>query len=363
MIGHNETGNETYVANLIKGLSQIDFINSYTIIVDKLYHKNKLKLNSNFEISRIWPANSFFRIPFSMPIKSLQNKLDLLHVTYVAPPLSPCPFVVSVHDISFKLFPETFLPRDRIMLSILVPFTMRRAKKIITLSNASKKDIIDQFGISENKIEVIYLAASEIFQTDFSIKTDDKICSFTDKPYILAVGNIQPRKNLRRLLEAYVKFSKAEDFDLDLLLVGPQKWASKELESFIDKANLSNRIHLTGYVPENDLLKLYRYAKVFVYPSLYEGFGLPVIEAMSCNTPVVASNIPVMKEIADGAAVLIDPYNSDDIASGIRKIISNPAFADDLRKRGLKRASNFSWLETAKQTLSVYESCLLKGGV
>lgn len=363
MVGHGETGNETYIVGLVAGLGQVDQSNEYRIVLEDRSVAASLSLRSNFIPVTIRPRNAFVRVPVSMPWQAARERLDLLHVTYVAPPLLRCPVVVTVHDVSYKMFPEAFSPRDRAMLSLMVPISMRKARRVITVSESSKRDIIKFYGVSEEKLRVTHAAPGPLFGPGAG---DGQSHAVVDRyaqgrRYILAVGNLQPRKNLKRLIEAYALLVGTGAIEHDLLLVGKPQWRATDLLETVRRLGVESRVRFTGYVPDDVLPALYRGADLFVYASLYEGFGLPILEAMACGTPVVTSNTSSMPEVAADAAQLVDPYSVEQIAGAIVSVVSDQELARSLRQRGLARAAQFSWVKTARETLDVYQEALEDG--
>lgn len=360
MVGHGETGNETYVVGLIAGLGQVDSRNEYRVVVEDLTAAAGMCLKPNFVPVVIRPRSAFVRVPISMPWLAGRERIDLLHVTYVAPPLIRCPVVVTVHDVSYRLFPEAFSPRDRAMLSIMVPVSMRNARQVITVSESSKRDILRFYRLPEDKIRVTYEAAGPQFTlARGNPRHESAVSEYShDRRYILAVGNLQPRKNLKRLIEAYHRLVLAGAIECDLLLVGKPQWKAADLYQTIRMLGLEERVRFTGFVPDELLPALYRNADVFVYASLYEGFGLPILEAMACGTPVITSNVSAMPEVAGDAALLVDPRSVDQLAQAILAVVSRPDVAQSLRQRGLARAAQFTWSKTAEETLQVYQKAL-----
>lgn len=361
MVGTRGTGNETYVVNLSKALASIDTTNEY-----RLYTYNpallpgELLRPSNFSALRVRPALSAIRIPLSMPFLSWKDGHDLLHVNYIAPPMCPCHTVVTIHDISYEFFPEFFSPRDRTLLSTFVPVSAKRASKIITVSNNTKQDIIERYGVDEDSIVVTHEAADPAFAQI----TDERLLRRVRDEYgisddfLLAVGNLQPRKNLPRLVEAFADLIQSGAIRHQLVIAGQAFWRESEIIDLVEDKHLQDHVVFTGYVPREDLVLLYNAATLFLYPSLYEGFGLPPLEAMACGTPVITSNCSSLPEVVGDAALLIDPRDTEQLAQAVAKALSSDELRRELSLRGLERAKSFSWERTARETLSVYEEVL-----
>ncbi len=357
MVGEQETGNETYLVNLIRGLAEVDTATSYLLYSP---HPAALRacgpLPANFAIRRVWPSPAPLRIPVGLPARTVRDQADVLHVTYIAPPVIPAAVVATVHDISFALFPEAFSPRDRWILSTLVPRTLRRAEAVITVSEHSRREIVRQYSTPEDKITVVYQPVSPAFRPIEPSAVDAVSARFGfARAYILAVGNLQPRKNLSRLLHAYAMLRQQGAYTGQLVLVGKSKWQGSHLVDLVRRLGLQREVVFTGYVAEDELAALYNGADVFVYPSLYEGFGLPPLEAMACGCPVVASDSSSLPEVIGDAGMTVDPLSTSALAAAIERLLCDDALRQALVGRGLARAEQFSAASFAAATQAVYE--------
>lgn len=358
MVGERETGNETYILNLIRGLMRVDATSQYLLYSPHTESLSVLDpLPPNFSAVRVNPASSAIRIPFGLPARVQADHVDVLHVTYVAPPIVASRVVATVHDISYELFPETFSTRDKAILKTLVPGTLRRADAVITVSESSKRDIVSHYGTSPEKIMVVYQSIAPHFRV---LPKDDalrhRLGEFGIRgPYILAVGNLQPRKNLYRLILAYARLLRNGAYRGNLVLVGKSKWQESSLFQLAHELGLEDHINFTGYVTDEDLVALYNGADVFVYPSLYEGFGLPPLEAMACGCPVVASDSSSLPEVVGDAGILAPPQSDDAIAWAISRLIFEPGLRTTLMTRGVERVQRFSMLAAAQQTMRLYQ--------
>jgi len=267
--------------------------------------------------------------------------------------------VVSIHDLSFEHLPETFKLRSRTQLRLTVRRSARKASQVIALSEHGKSDIVSTYGLNADKVHVIPLAAPARFGPVSDEKELRRVRQTygIEDDYILSVGSIQPRKNLRRLIAAYSSLRQARpEVKLpQLVVVGKFAWLYEETLRAIKEQGLGKSIILTGYVPERDLPALYSGAVCFVYPSYFEGFGLPPLEAMKCGTAVIVGNRTSLPEVVGDAGLLVDPFDVDGIAAAIEKLITDSDFRSTLRVKGLERARLFDWRETARQTLAVYE--------
>jgi glycosyltransferase involved in cell wall biosynthesis len=272
-----------------------------------------------------------------MALEALRPRLA--HFQYVIPPLYRGPAVVMIHDLSFDRLPELMAYRDRLSFGGLVPRSVRRAERVLTVSEWSRADIIDRYGVDAERVVVTGDGLDPAFgQTG---RRPDR------PPYLLFVGALQPRKDPVVALEALARLPN----DLQLVMVGPAKRGEGEVRSALHRLRLTSRVQLTGYIPQNELAELYRGAACMIFPSRYEGFGLPVLEAMASGTPVVTTTAGAIPEVAGEAAVLVPPGDAEALADGIRKALAN---RDQLVVAGLERAQEFQWAEVARRTLAVY---------
>lgn len=298
-------------------------------------------------------ASNLKRIFRTIPKLCHTLDADLVHVTYNASPFIKCPLVVSVHDVIFRLYPQYFSPRVRLLLSTLLPLTMMRAKSIVTISQTSKADIERFYPFTRGKIYVTPVAAGPIVNVQPNFEACEKYALGRD--FILSVGTLQPRKNITRLIQAYVDARIRGTISARLLVVGRAAWQYSDVYGIAMQSGYRQDIIFTGYLPDDVLAALYRRCQVFVYPSLYEGFGLPVLEAMACGAPVITSNCSSLPEVAGNAAILVDPYSIDGIRTAIERISNSEELRQSLRQQGENRAKSFSWDRTAAMTLEVYE--------
>lgn len=357
-VGTKLGGNESYATNLIEALAEIDHHNQYTIYVTKQEAVDRFRNRwPNFSVRSTLPHTPFIRIPLTLSAELRRNPVDVLHVQFTSPPFSPCPVVVSIHDLSFEHLPQTFKWRSRKQLRITVRRSAREAAHVIALSEFVRRDLIQTYQLSPEKVSAIPLAAPAHFSPVRSAEELQRVrqtYGITGE-YILTVGAIQPRKNLGRLVAAYARLRKFRPDIPKLVLAGKCAWLYDETLSTIKELGLRDSVILTGYVPEADLPALYSGAICFVYPSYFEGFGLPPLEAMKCGAPVIVGNQTSLPEVVGDAAVLVDPFDIEALAAGLDKVISDSDLRAELRVKGLARAERFNWQETARQTLAVYE--------
>jgi len=362
-VGTGLGGNESYATNLIEALAEIDGVNRYTLYVTRQEAVERFDNRwPNFSVRSTFPHTPFIRIPLTLSAELRRNPVDVLHVQFTSPPFSPCPVVVSIHDLSFEHLPQTFKWRSRKQLRITVRRSAREASQVIALSEYARQDIIDNYHLSPEKVTAIPLAAPSRFGP---VRNEGELQRVRqtygiESDYILSVGSIQPRKNLSRLVAAYscLRRAKPEGKLPKLVLVGKCAWLYDETLHAIKELGLSDSVILTGYVPEADLPALYSGAVCFVYPSYFEGFGLPPLEAMKCGTPVIVGDRTSLPEVVGDAGLLVDPFDVDALAIAIEKLINDLDLRTQLSVKGLARAKLFDWRETARQTLAVYQKAV-----
>ena len=359
-VGTGLGGNESYATNLIEALAEIDPNNSYTLYVTRREAVERFSNRwRNFSVRATLPHTPLIRIPLTLSAELRRNPVDVLHVQFTSPPFSPCPVVVSIHDLSFEHLPQTFKWRSRKQLRITVRRSAREAAHVIALSEHARQDIVETYGLAPEKVTAIPLAAADHFRP---ISDDEELQRVRQTygivgEYILSVGAIQPRKNLSRLIDAYSRLRRAtpEGNLPKLVLAGKCAWLYEETLRTIRELQVSDSVILTGYVPDSDLPGLYSGALCFVYPSYFEGFGLPPLEAMKCGAPVIVGNQTSLPEVVGDAGLLVDPFDADAIASAIDRVIRDSNLRAELGRKGLARAQLFDWRETARQTLRVYQ--------
>lgn len=350
-----------YTNNLIQQLNEIDKFNKYYLIhgVSKntqIYKTNEEILIKKYSLSK--GSRSIWRY-FSAPLKlKNMNQLDIVHDTYEIGTLSfktPFKKIITVHDLSPFLFPEMFSSLTVLLHKLLFSKTLQSVDKIITVSECSKRDLVTYFSIPEDKIKVIFNGVDPKFKPLNKEDVNEFLKKYNlNFPFILFVGTLEPRKNLSTLFKAYYQLKK-KNINHKLVIAGKKGWKYQEIFETVNKLNLKNDIIFTDYIPENDLPALYNAADVFVYPSIYEGFGLPPLEAMACGTPVVTSNISSLPEVVGNAGITVDPKDIDMLATSLYEVLTNDSLMKEMTKKGLERAKLFSWRSCAVETLKVYQ--------
>ncbi len=275
---------------------------------------------------------------------------------YLAPLRLKLPYVVTVYDMSVWLTPWCHPPKTLAVHRALTPIVARRARMVITISESARQDIIEGLGLPPEKVKVVYGGVSPDFHP-VAAETARLVAESygLNEPYILTVGTLEPRKNHRRLLAAFKEIVQQERLPHHLVLVGGAGWQAAEFVEQVRESGLGKRVHLLGYVPRADLPALYSAANLFAFPSLQEGFGLPLLEAMACNTPSVISTAPALLEVAGGAALAAEATSVSELAAALYTMLTRPDEAERRRKLGLERARHFSWETSAARTIEVYE--------
>ena len=291
---------------------------------------------------------------FYLPFYIKQNSFDLFHSpNYVLPLFLKSPSVITVHDLITFNFPRLCQRESVLYFRLFLPRSIKKADKIITVSEKTKNDIINRFKVPEDKISIIHLGLSTVFRRTRNTNLLLKY-GITNK-YILFVGNIEPKKNLVRLLKAYYEVVCTKNITHQLVIAGKKAWKYKEVFRTVHSLKLQNKVIFTGYFPEKDLPALYSMADLFVFPSIYEGFGIPPLEAMACEIPVLASNTGALPEITGGNCLMVDPYNVNDIADGIHHLLTNENLRKEYIKKGKKWVEQYTWDRAARMTIEVYE--------
>jgi glycosyltransferase involved in cell wall biosynthesis len=354
----HDFGIGTYIRNLLRYLARADRDTEYVLLCQEPDLKITEQLGTNFRAVLEESPNYSLREQVHVPYLLLRERPDVYHAPhYVLPPAVPCRSVVTIHDCIHLMFPQ-YLPNRAAYAyaKALMWSAVRRSDRILTVSEASKRDILHYFNVSPDKIVVVYNAIDERFAVEPS---EDDLARVReryqlDHGFVLYTGNIKPHKNLVRLIEAFEGLRKDGFDDLKLLFIGDEISKFPALRRAVHKHKLHKYVRFLGFVKDDTLAILYRLAAVFVFPSLYEGFGLPPLEAMASGTPVVTSNLSSMPEVAGDAAVLVDPYDPHSIKDGISRVLSDQALREELRARGLVRARDFSWERSVARTRQIY---------
>lgn len=312
-------------------------------------------------LSPRWLYRLWYRLRLPVPVQLFTGSIGLFHSPdFVLPPVyGAIPTLLTVHDLSFEYYPETFTVSLVNYLKRVVPWSVRRASHILADSQATKRDLVRLYQTPEEKITVLYSGVDERFQP---VKSDDDLQDLRsryelgDAPYIFTVSTLQPRKNHMMLIRAFR--SVVSDIEHNLVIAGGKGWLYDEMSVEIERLNLGDRVRFTGFVQDEDLPGLYRAASCFVFPSLYEGFGLPILEAMACGTPVIASDASSLPEVSGEAALQLSPSDENAWAAALLRLLTDENLQQRLIQAGLERASRFSWHNAARQLLGIYKTLL-----
>lgn len=356
------TGDRTYWLGLLRGLCALEhkhdiLLYTHTPISDPL-----LPVDERLK-QRVIPARNLRWWSWKLfPDAANADGADVAHVQYTVPARLRMPVVTTVHDISFRLMPHCFPWKHRLLLNLTVPPSMRRAARVITVSESSRQDILRVYRLPEQKVVAIPNAADERMQPVEQGDSEEILHRYygIEPPFVLMVGVLQPRKNLPLAVQAFAQVVVPGNLPHRLVIVGKPGWGMEELQKAVDRWNVQERTVLTGYVPDEHLSCFYSAADALMYPSLYEGFGLPPLEAMQCGCPVLASDIPVMHEVVGEAGMLLTPNDPVVWTQALHTVLTNEWTRQQMRQRGFQQAAHFSWKESARRTLEVYETLTLR---
>lgn len=362
--GLEKGGIYQYVRNLILNLAKIDQENEYTLLFNYLRSRHRA---SFAEVSAWLPGGNFHYVvcripgwiwcPLQFPTESLVGIADVFHgPTDFLPPNLFGKSIVTIHDLAYLRTPSALKPEWITVLQRNITRAAKRADLIITVSQYCKADIVEALDVAEEKVAVIYHGASPGFRPLPAQDIPQGVLHKygISRDYLLFVGTLQPNKNLHALLEAYDYLQRAYGLDVDLVLAGQQGWYYESIYAKVVDLGLQGRVVFTGYVADEDLPFLYNGARLFVTAATFEGFGIPVIEAMACGLPVICSHAGALPEVAGDAALLVNPRDPEGIAHAMSEVLTDSALREKLRAQGLKRAALFTWAKAASETLCLY---------
>ncbi len=356
----HDFGIGTYIRNLVRELSRLDHDTEYVLLCRAADAADLAGLGQNFRPVPEGAGNYSIREQWRVPLALRREGVTLFHAPhYVLPPLVRCRSVVTIHDCIHLMFPQ-YLP-NRVAHGYArasIEMAARRATRVLTVSESSKRDILRFVDADPAKIDVIYNAYDERFGLE---PREEDVVRLRERyqlhdRFVLYAGNVKPHKNLERLIEAFHLVRRRGLDDLKLVMIGDEISKYAALKRAVHQHQLHKYVRFFGYLPEDTLAIMYRLAGVFVFPSLYEGFGLPPLEAMASGTPVVTSNLSSLPEVAGNAAILVDPYDPESIADGMYRVLTDPVLQADLRRKGLARARQFSWQDSARRVREIYEA-------
>jgi len=353
----------TYVRNLLRHLSRIDQTTEYVVLCREWDREIVDAFGENFRpVPESSPGYSV-REQITVPRDLRRERANLFHAPhYVLPTLTPCKSVVTIHDCIHLRFPQ-YLP-SRLGYAYArssLWMATHRSSRIMTVSEASKRDILEYYNVPRTKIDVIYNGIDERFG---ETPPEDDVAGVRERyqlndPFVLYVGTIKPHKNLERLIEAFHLLRRSSDFEqVKLVIIGDEITKYAALRHAVHRHKLHKHVRFFGFVPQRTLAIFYRLAAVFVFPSLYEGFGLPPLEAMASGAPVITSNVSSLPEVVGDAALLIDPLQPAEIADAIARVLTDKTLRDDLCRRGLERAQHYSWERSIRRVHEIYREVL-----
>ncbi|MFQ5399453.1 MAG: glycosyltransferase family 4 protein [Anaerolineae bacterium] len=357
--GYRRAGIHQYIFQVLRHLPWEEggpehFI--FTRQAEQLLARNGLRI-----LRSRWPTERrLARIAWEQlawPLLVARHHLDLLHsMAFVTPVVLPCPAVVTVYDVSFVLYPDRFPARQRLYLQSQTRRSCRQARRVIVISQSSRRDVHRLFGVPLGRIDVVRPGVDARFRPlpAAEVKVFRREKALPDR-FVLHVGTLQPRKNIPVLLEAFARLNVP---DLHLVMAGGKGWMTHQIFERASALNLEGRVHFTGYVADQELPFWYNAAAMLVFPSVYEGFGMPVVEAMACGTPVIASNASSVPEAAGEAALLFDPQDVAGLADRMAAVLHDPGLATTMGEDGLEQAAQFSWEQAGAETAAVYRQAL-----
>ena len=355
VVGRRKTGNETYVVNLANALARRSDVDPLAYIDSGVVWPR----SDGPETRALTSRAAFLRIPFELPARARRDHCELLHVQYVAPPIPRLPIVTAIHDVSFEDIPGLFPRRTELRLKLTVRLSAVRSQAIVTISEFTRARLVHHYHLDPSKIVVTPLGVDERWRPMAEDMAAAQLATLSlPEHYVLAVGNLHPRKNIPRLIRAVARARNAGAGDLHVVLAGQRSWRSTDIDEALESAGAQAWVHFLGYVDEETLAALYSAARVVAYPSLYEGFGLPVLEALACGAVVVASNATSIPEVADEAAVLVDPLDDRAMAEAIGAAATDKNLRTRLHQAGPRQAAGFTWDTCAARTVQAYRLAL-----
>lgn len=366
------TGVEEYELALLSALFKIDKENEYILFNNGFFQKNnefeQFGDNPNVKIVNLRIPNKIFNSAITFLNYPKLDKLCGSPDVFFSPSWNFCKLskgirkIITVHDLSFEISPDFFSLKKRLWHKIVaVKKQALEADKIIAVSNASKQDLLNIYGIASEKIEVIYPGINNSFFKDCDVKEKQEVRNKYHLPenFILFIGTIEPRKGIQNLIQSFNEFKKKDVSNIDLVISGVRGWSYREILKTAAKSPYAKNIHFTGFVHDKDKPAFIQSSKIFIYPSFYEGFGFPPLEAMACKIPVIISHNPSLPEISGDGALMINPWNLDEFSWSIREVIADNLLRHALIKKGTECAQKYKWENAAQKTLEAIKSIYL----
>lgn len=356
----NKTGIEEYAYQLIKHLRELLTDGRVILYLDPRVNSPE---NIDFELPKNWKAK-FLRSPkfwtqVRLSLEMIFHPVDVLFVpAHTVPLIHPRNTIVTVHGLEYEFCPKAYSFFERLYMRWVIKNSCRWAKKIIAVSENTKRDLIKLYEIPKNKIDVVYEGySSNNFKLNSKFQIQNNKYQILNIRYLMFIGRLEDRKNIIRMIEAFEELKRKHNISHKLILVGKFGYGEEKIRNKINSSEFRKDIVLTGYVSEKDKFYLMANADVFLFPTIYEGFGLPILEAQSVGTAVVTSNISSMPEVAGDGAVLVDPKNKEEIADAIYKLISNESHKNDIIKKGYENVKRFSWDKCAEEIVKMIKMC------
>ena len=353
-------GSRTYLLSLIRGLAKITASEELLVYSFSPEETRRLLDAPGLTHRRVFPTSARLRLPIVVPALQMLDRVSLFHSQYICPPVSAIPEVVTIHDVLFETHPDLFVGAFSSRSVGLIRRSAHRARRVLTVSEFSRRAILEQYNLAEERVVAIPNAVDhDRFRTLDEDETLRGVKTRYDlqRPFILHVGRIEPRKNLVRLIRAFHRVREKVEPSLELILVGRKDFQFETIDEEIAGSKDAS-VRILSSVSDEDLPAFYNLAELFAFPSLVEGFGIPILESMACGTPVVTSKRGALAEVGGDAVAWVEPEDEDSIASTLENVLTETDEASRLRQRGLSRAKQFSWKDTARRTLEVYRACV-----
>ena len=363
---YRSAGISWYIFNLLQNLGDVAPDFRYTAFVNDADFQSssaRLSVRRN-SVRHQKPTLRILWEQSKLPFAIRREKVDLLHsLAFVSPIATTIPSVVTIYDLSFLHYPHLFRPFNRWYLNTFTRLSALRADAVIAISESTRQDVISAFGILPSKVHTVYCGVDATFKPMPlpAVETFRKKHGLPSK-FVFRLGTIEPRKNVEGVINAYAAWHARDENVPPLIVAGGKGWYYQEVFKLVESLNLKDSILFPGYVPQADLPLWYNAASLMVYPSHFEGFGLPVLESMACGTPVVTSNVSSLPEVAGDAALMVSPTDTDALSRAMQSVFEDEALAQSLREKGLRQAAKFNWLKAAQQTVDVYRRVLSNNG-
>jgi glycosyltransferase involved in cell wall biosynthesis len=352
MLGDHSGGNESYYRNILREMvvSSDDIV--YLFVRDTIEAD---EYKDKFRVIKFRSKSAFLRNFYELDLLCKKYQVEVLHTQYFIPFIRHCKVVCTIHDICFEHYKDIFIKKEYLRQKILIPYAAKHSDYIFTVSEYSKNDIVKQYRIKPEKVIVTYNAVNQRFHTlDKNDLNEEELrgkFGIGKAKYILTVGNLQPRKNIPRLIEAFNLWNKQNNHDVKLVIVGKKAWLYSDVIKAVNKKPES--IVLTDYVSDEDLIRLYNGAECFIYPSFFEGFGIPPLEAMACGIPVAVANTTSLPEVVGNAGLYFDPFMISSIADAIDRLM-NYKDRNEMIKKGFNQVGKFHWNDSAGLIVDTY---------